>query len=119
MRAASDWGDRVLRAGADAAGGTLSGVPYGGEAWCRLSEGDPRHLGAVVLAAECWRIEGLFQREDLAQAGDLLDYALAHRLRQASWDVAGSPELWAALRLADVRTRANAYRERMLAGERP
>jgi hypothetical protein len=100
-----------MRAGADVMGGTLSGVPYGSDAWLRLDEDHPAMLGATVLSAECWYRYGLYLREDLTDAGAILDYILAHRIRQASWDVAGSPELWAGLRLADIQARAGEARE--------
>jgi hypothetical protein len=106
MRAASEWADRALRAH----GGSLSAWPYGSDAWLGLAEDHPAMLGATVLAAECWRLEGLYLREDLGDADSMLDYILTARMRSASWDIAGAPETWVALRRAGIRSQAERHR---------
>ncbi len=48
------WALPLIRRGRD-----VGDVPsYGSPEWCRLPHNDPRRIAAVVIAAECWAVDG-------------------------------------------------------------
>jgi hypothetical protein len=92
--ASSPWAASVI-----AAGRVTGPLPrYASDDWHALDPADPRHLAAVVVAAECWAHEGRPDvlaerlRDDLA----LTDQIVVGRIRRASWDVAGARDWQAA-----------------------